>query len=181
MRFVVGLLLGSAALLAQFVPGRYVVELSGPPMGSLSRPGNRSALASARRSRIDSEQRTARLWVAQRKGRVISSLNGLMNALVVDIPAEQALLLPNAPGAVHVYPVRMAYPVLDHALQLHSVPQAWSLSGGMERAGAGVKIAMIDTGISPKHPGFQDPALGVPDGYPLFSRPENKAITNNKI
>ncbi|MCL4401194.1 MAG: S8 family serine peptidase [Acidobacteria bacterium] len=40
---------------------------------------------------------------------------------------------------------------------------------------------MLDTGITPEHPGFQDPSLKVPGGYPLVSKPENLALTNNKI
>ena len=104
-----------------------------------------------------------------------------MNALVIDIPESNAAALSSFPGARHVYAVRMAHAVLDHALPLHSVPQAWAAVGGMDRAGAGVKIAMLDTGISAMHPGFQDPSLPVPPGYPLVSRPENKALTNNKI
>src|SRR5581483_8408427 len=89
--------------------------------------------------------------------------------------------LASIPGLAHAYSVRMSYAVLDRALPLHSVPAAWAAVGGMEHAGAGVKIAMIDTGISASHPGFQDPSLKTPDGYPLFSRPENKALTNHKI
>jgi subtilisin family serine protease len=180
MRVVATLFLASAALLGQVVPGRYVVELSAPAMGTLARPGTGSTLASARRAGINSQQRTARIWIEQRKGRVISVLSGVMNALVVDL-ADGAATLAGAPGVAHVYSVRRAYPVLDRALPLHTVPQAWAAVGGMEHAGAGVKIGMLDTGISANHPGFQDSSLAVPDGYPLFSRPENKAVTNNKI
>ena len=45
--------------LAQVVPGRYVVELSTPPLGMLARAGNRSAPTATRRARIDSEQHAA--------------------------------------------------------------------------------------------------------------------------
>src|SRR5262245_36026475 len=159
MRVLAALLLASAALLAQVVPGRYVVELSAPPMGTLSRAGNQPLLASSRRAGIDSQQHAARLWIEQRRGRVLSSFTGLMNAVVVDIADNDAAALNGTPGVAHVYRVRLAYPTLDRALSLHAVPQAWAAAGGIEHSGAGVKIGMIDTGISAGHPGFQDSSL----------------------
>jgi hypothetical protein len=71
-------------------PGRYVVELSNPSLGTLARVGNRSTLAAARRARITVEQRSARLWVEQRHGRVISELTGLGYPLV-SRPENKAL------------------------------------------------------------------------------------------
>ncbi len=70
---------------------------------------------------------------------------------------------------------------LDHALAIHKVPEAWSRIGGKDKAGAGIKIAILDTGISPEHPGFQDPDLKPPAGFPKASKPANLALTNNKI
>src|SRR5205823_7380968 len=58
---------------------------------------------------------------------------------------------------------------------------AWARIGGKDHAGAGIKIGILDTGISPDHAAFQDPALKPPAGYPLASKPENLALTNNKI
>jgi minor extracellular serine protease Vpr len=75
----------------------------------------------------------------------------------------------------------MLHANLDHALPLLHVPQAWALAGGMSKAGLGMKIGILDTGITPGHPAFQDPTLKPPAGYPIVSGPENKAVVNNKI
>jgi len=56
---------------------------------------------------------------------------------------------------------------LDHAVQLIDVPAAWSLLGGTSNAGAGVRIGIIDTGITATHAAFQDSSLTAPAGFPV--------------
>jgi subtilisin family serine protease len=102
------------------------------------------------------------------------------NALIVKIPDEKAPGLLSVPGVVRVYPVRRFKLALDHALPLHHVPEAWQ-QVGLANAGAGVKIAMIDTGIDVQHAGFQDPSLAVPGGFPLVNADSDLAFTNNKV
>ena len=70
--------------------------------------------------------------------------------------------------------------VLDHALPLHKVPDAWNMVG-IDNAGAGIKIGIIDTGIDSGHPGFQDPSLPIPDGFPKVNADSDMAYTNNKV
>ena len=52
--------------------------------------------------------------------------------------------------------------------------------GGVQNAGAGIKIAIIDTGIDPTHPAFQDASLAMPAGYPICSGTDC-AFTSNKV
>ena len=52
--------------------------------------------------------------------------------------------------------------------------------GGIENAGAGLKIGILDTGIDIDHPAFADPSLRAPPGFPK-GRPEDLAFTNNKV
>ena len=80
-----------------------------------------------------------------------------------------------------MYPVYEYHSDLDHALPVHQVPEAWARIGRQDKAGAGVKIGILDTGITPSHPGFQDSSLKVPAGYPLSSSTANAALTNDKI
>ena len=169
------------AIFGQIVPGRYVVELSAEPLAQLARLKGRSAAAASRLTAIESEQRRASLAIEQRRGRVLSAVNALMNGLVVEIADQQAAQLSSVPGAIKIYPVEMTYADLDHALPLHYVPDAWGVLGGMEKAGAGVKIAILDTGITPDHVAFRDPSMRPPSGYPLADKPENLALTNGKI
>src|SRR5262249_23242290 len=60
-------------------------------------------------------------------------------------------------------------------------PDAWAtLPLGANSAGAGIKIAMIDSGIDVNHPAF---AVTLPavDGFPKFSTDADRAYTNSKI
>ncbi len=177
--FILFLFLAAIAL-AQVVPGRYVVELNQDPLGAAVRTRGKSALSS-RIAQIHAEQGHVKGLLEQNYGRVLSSVDSVMNALLVAIPDENAAALNNLPGVKKVYPVHEYKMNLDHALPIHHVPDAWARIGGMDKAGAGVKIGILDTGVTPSHPGFQDPTLSPPPGFPQASKPANLAYTNNKI
>jgi len=170
----------AAIALAQVVPGRYVVELNHDPLGAAVRARGKSALSS-RITQIHTEQGHVRDLIEQSNGRVISSVESVMNALLIAIPDESVAALNDLPGVKKVYPVHEYKMDLDHALPIHHVPDAWARIGGKDKAGAGVKIAILDTGVTPDHPGFQDAALSPPPGFPQASKPANLALTNNKI
>ncbi len=92
------------------------------------------------------------------------------------------------PGVRYVARVPRYRRSLDRAVQLLNVPAAWNLVGGTANAGAGVKIAIIDTGIESTHPAFQDPSLTPPAGYPVcgiagmpFATLDCTQYTNGKI
>ena len=163
---------------AQVVPDQYVVELSEEPLGAAVRTKAKAALSDRHRP-ILSEQARAKSAIEASRGRVLSSVDSLMNALIVHAPDAAALSA--IPGVKAVYPVTLAHATLDHALALHQIPTAWNSIGGRDKAGAGVKIAILDTGISPDHPGFQDPTLKFPAGYPRASSAKNLTLTNTKI
>ncbi|MDZ4797004.1 MAG: S8 family serine peptidase, partial [Bryobacteraceae bacterium] len=55
---------------------------------------------------------------------------------------------------------------LDTAVTLMNVPAAWSTVNGPQNAGAGVKIAVLDSGIDISHPSMQDSSLQYPAGFP---------------
>ena len=175
-----GIFLWTGAALAQVVPDRYIVELSGPPLGAEARTKGRDVLKD-RVTVIRTEQARIRALIQQRNGKVLSSLDSLMNALIVNIADADAPALAAMAGVKQVYPVREYKMNLDHALPLHHVPEAWTRIGGKDKAGAGVRIAILDTGVSPNHPAFQDPTLKPPPGFPRASKPQNLAFTNNKI
>ena len=167
--------------MAQIVPGRYVVELGGPPMGALARQRSLTAELVNRRTSLHREQSQIQAMIAKQGGRVVSHLDNVINALIVDIPEEKAAGLHGIAGVKRVFPVTITRMTLDHALPLHQVPAAWAHIGGMSKAGLGMKIGVLDTGITPNHPAFQDSTLTPPPGYPIVSSAANKAVVNNKI
>ena len=70
--------------------------------------------------------------------------------------------------------------LLDRAVMQHKVVEAWSQIGE-DRAGAGVKIAIIDSGIAAGHAAFQGSGLTAPDTYPRGYNASDLSYTSGKI
>jgi hypothetical protein len=71
--------LWAAAATAQVIPGRYIVELAGNPLGAEARTKGRTALRD-KATQIQTEQARVRPQIEQHGGKVLSSTNSLMNA-----------------------------------------------------------------------------------------------------
>ena len=113
--------------------------------------------------------------------RVTGAVQHVMNAVFVTATPAQAEAIRMIPGVKAVSPMRQYH--LKDQLSLSNVRGAWNAAriGGESNAGAGVKIAIIDTGIDQTHPSFQDSSLKAPAGYPICDVPANCAFTNNKV
>src|SRR5260370_19651863 len=96
-------------------------------------------------------------------------------------PPERADELKGLPGVKGVVTLRTRHLTLNWAATPMNAPAAWNAFGGMENAGAGMKIAILDTGIDQNHPSFQDSSLKTPAGYPLCNVPNCSSFTNNKV
>lgn len=155
---------------AATVPNRYIVELSNPAVGRHAE----------RKAAVRAEQDRARTGVELAGGRVLRTLDTLLNALVVEISDAQAARLAQVSGVRAVHPERLFHLNLDHALPLIHAPDAWTLVG-VGNAGAGILIGMIDTGIEITHPGFNDAGFTAPAGFPVADSMGDLAYTNNKV
>ncbi len=107
LRFLCLLLLAVPGL-SQVIPGRYVLELEGQPLRQEARAavlseGGRTKLAAIRKL-----QQSVEVGVSLVRGRVISRMQNLMNALVVEVPQEAAGQLAGLQGVVKVFPVTVA-------------------------------------------------------------------------
>jgi minor extracellular serine protease Vpr len=161
----------AAALFGQTIPGRYVVELSGEPAGRQP----------ARRTSVRAAQAAPRRAVAAHGGTVIDSMDTVINALIVEIEPERVAELMRIPGAVKVHEVRRVRKLLDRAVLVHKVTDAWNLLPlGQSGAGAGVKIAIIDTGVDVNHPAFGG-TLPAVDGFPKVLYATDTQYTNAKV
>lgn len=173
---------------AQVIANQYVVELDSAPALEGFRAGrHRSASREfdAARSRVLASQTPVIRALQNRGGRLMHRFDSILNALLVEIPDARAAELARVPGVKAVHPVQAVQPALERILLMHKVPEAWNnLAGGPDSAGAGMKVAVIDSGVDVKHPGFSDDSLPRLEGFPkLGSNNEetDKPLTNSKV
>src|SRR5690348_11021149 len=178
----IALLLVSASF-AQTIPNRYALILDDPPVTNrfASRSELDSSSARAYRQQIEARQQAVRDALAARNIPVTSSASTVLNAIFVTAPKDRLAELQNLPGVKGVVPIRRYRLKLNRATQLVNAQAAWNSFGGMQNAGAGMKIAIIDTGIDQTHPAFQDSSLKPPAGFPVCNVSNCAAFTNNKV
>lgn len=175
----------SAALSAGTIPGRYIVELNTEPVAEhVAGLGARSRLlsnsAASHRSRIRTEQSRMRGELEQRQARVLDSVDTVANAMFIEATEATAAEMAALPGVKRVIPMRTMKMILDRAVIQHKVVEAWSQIGE-DRAGLGMKIAIIDSGISAGHEAFQNSGLTAPDTYPRGGNASDLSYTSGKI
>lgn len=180
------LFLLAAALFADTLPGVYIVDLTTEPVARLAQREHAqihrpTASLIARRTAILDEQRRVRTAAESAGAEVIDAFQLVHNALVVRIPPDRAARLNTLDGVRAVRPVRLYRKLLDHALPLENVLDAWTEAGGFDKAGAGARIAIIDTGIDLAHPAFSDGGFTAPAGFPKVIRQSDLAYTNAKV
>jgi minor extracellular serine protease Vpr len=109
-------------------------------------------------------QLQARIPGAQVERRLSVTMNGLVirHAGQVDL-AEQ---LRSLPGVKQVFENEFHYLHMDASLPLINAPVVWERLGSQDRAGDGIKVAIIDSGIRPEHPMFLSNGHTRPSGLP---------------
>ncbi|MBV6432590.1 MAG: hypothetical protein IANPNBLG_02732 [Bryobacteraceae bacterium] len=168
------------------VPGIYIVELKEDSAARYAMKAHssfsarRSAMQS-RRSAVRASQTAFRRAASIAGEQVVNTMDTAMNALVLRMPESGARSLAANPQVRKVYPVHEMRLAMDKALPLLSVPAAWQAIGGASNAGAGIRIAIIDTGIDETHPAFQAPSLAIPAGFPKFDNVADIGQTNHKV
>ena len=158
----------------QVLPGRYIVELTGDPAAI-------TAVKTGRRAAIRQEQGRLRARIEQADTKVSGSVDTVANALFVQMTPRRAAEVAGLAGIARVYPEKTYKLLLDHALGLQRVTDAWGQIGGMSNAGLGIKIGIIDTGIDSGHPAFQNSGLPAVDGFPRANKDTDLKFTNSKI
>ncbi|MCS6817029.1 MAG: S8 family serine peptidase [Blastocatellia bacterium] len=114
----------------------------------------------------------------------------LLNGLALTVPAEKVELLAAFSDVVEIFPIVEVFPglasvvpglipPLDTSHALMGAEELWGAVGGRERAGLGVKIGIVDTGVDFNHPMFQDATLVPPPGFPKTNT--NEGLANGKV
>jgi len=139
------------------------------------------ALAEPYRQHLLQAQQSLRTQIERTNVRVTGAVEHLLNALFVRATPVQAEALRGMPGVKAVMPLRRFH--MNDQLTLSNVAGAWNASaiGGESKAGAGLKIAIIDSGIDQTNPSFIDSSLTAPSGFPKYDTTANKAFTTNKV
>lgn len=182
-------------LVAAIIPGHYIVELTTPGVAEQMLRGGDGAAAGKQRGRVLAtptaeahrrslldEQQTVRARIEARGGaRVHGAVNTVANALFVELgDADARAQLAAIPGVRRVLPAREFHRVMDRAALINRIAEAWAQIGD-GRAGEGIKVGVIDTGIEATHPAFQDSSLRAPAGFPRFTSETDAQNTNGKV
>ena len=118
------------------------------------------------------------------QARVIRRLDTVTNAVIVrtDQNTSGRRELEGLPGVKFVFESETRYAHMTESNPLIKAPEAWEIVGGRTTAGQGVRVAVIDSGIEPKHVMFSgrnfDAPTDLPDDDYCFEQP---AFCNDKV
>jgi minor extracellular serine protease Vpr len=166
---------------------RYALVLENAPLGKqvLYGPGSRAALATpsaeTKRRSLLKMQEALRSDLRSRRIVATGATQTLLNAVFVTATRDQIAELRALPGVTAVVPMHRLRRNLNKVLSTVNAGPAWAAIGGSANAGAGIKIAVLDTGIDETHPGFMDPSLATPTGYPKYGAAADAAHATNKV
>jgi len=174
---------------------RFIVELQSPPLaiqykemvGAQSADGRLDPNSTVAQSYVAQLQAEQAAFVAQMQAvlpnaRVSNYIdeNGIataqtyqivLNAVVVDAGFEagtaELKALSALPGVKSVYRDYKYYPQLYTSTHLINAPTAWSMVGGQEMAGKGIKIASMDGGVHKDAPMFDGTGWSYPSNFPI--------------
>jgi subtilisin family serine protease len=164
-----------------------IVQLAGDPLATSprTRPTNGRKIDFSRQAVKSEQARLAQTrnqfqqWLSRNapKARVIASYDVAINAVAVRLNGTSLSKLRSAPQAVTASHQELYRPVAhdDPDLSLVNANEAWTAVGGEANAGAGVKVAVIDSGIDSSHPCFDDA------GYAAQTQLGDTELTNNKV
>ncbi|MCB0215885.1 MAG: S8 family serine peptidase, partial [Chloroflexi bacterium] len=175
---------------------RYIIELVDPPLARLSSAasGGRprvDALAPGRpfdaAGRLDTRSAPAvdhAAYLAERQAQFMDALRRVaptaealyhyqvaFNGVTVRLTRAEAEAARRLPGQRGVSVEEAVLPLMDASLPRIAAARAWSdpRVGGRADAGRGQRIAVIDSGISARHPFFDPSGFSAPEGFPRAS------------
>lgn len=150
---------------------------------NLESPASRAYLQFLRRAQDDF---AARLRQVSPRTTIHKRYQIVLNGLALTVPPDEIDRLASLPEVKDIIPIvplhlMAARPMtalpLDTSNDLMGAPALWEAVGGIDRAGLGVKIGIIDTGVDFSNPMFQDPQLVPPPGFPRG----DLSLANNKV
>lgn len=95
------------------------------------------------------------------------SFRTVYGGVAATLPANQVKELLKVDGVVAVQSDVLLQPTTDATPAFTGADQVWPALGGSTKAGEGVIVGVIDTGIWPEHPSFTDNGISAPAGGPF--------------
>jgi YD repeat-containing protein len=86
--------------------------------------------------------------------------------VAMQLPANEIDDLLEVEGVVAVQKDSLEQPQTSVTPEFTGATEAWPALGGSRRAGEGVIVGVLDTGVWPEHPSFADPGINPPGGGP---------------
>ncbi|MDX2179263.1 MAG: S8 family serine peptidase [Bryobacteraceae bacterium] len=155
---------------------RWAAFLNSPP------EVERSDKSPAARTAAFAERSAVRAALAERKLPVLGSSELLVNAVYFAGTREDAEAVRGLPGVSGVVRLKVYKKHADdRATEIVRAPQAWTALGGIDNAGTGVRIGIIDSGVDVTHPAFADPSLTAPSGFPRVTNESDRQFTSGKV
>ncbi len=179
----------SAVVRATVDTSSAIVQLKGDPLSTYAKtrpPAGKkidfsSNTVKAYRAQLNQLRNDFKKWLQANapKVRVTGQFDISLNAVSVALNGTSLDLIRSAPQVQAAQYEGLYYPTgdptVDPDLTLIDAFNAWDTVGGPADAGAGVKVAVIDTGIDTTHPCFSDA------GYQAQNRLGDTRFTNNKV
>lgn len=164
---------------------RVIVELEEPPLALYSggAPGlAATALETSGSQKLDIASQNSAAYInhlASAQANFAASLTAAapsagidftyqvaFNGMSMAISPDEVDHMSRIPGVKAVYPDSLRHVQMDSSLPLINAPAVWSTLGGQDEAGAGMFIAVVDTGIWADHPMFSADGFSMPQGFP---------------
>jgi subtilisin family serine protease len=163
-----------------------LVQLKGDPLSTYVKtkpaPGKKidfnNSTSKSYRAQLSALRNDFKSWLRANapKAKVTGEFDISLNAVGVQLNGTALATLQGAPQVQRAEYQGVYYPTAaDPDLAIIQAEQAWAQSGGAANAGAGVKVAIVDTGIDVTHPCFSDA------GYADQTQLGDKKFTNNKV
>ncbi len=180
---------GSSSRATQDV-GHALVQLNGEPLATYVRTkppkGKKIDFASntarAYRAQLSNRRNDYKAWLRANvpQASVTGEFDTSLNAVAVKLGGASLAQVSATSMVKSAQYQGLFYPnqatIVDPDLALISAEQAWARNGGTAAsAGAGVKVAIVDSGIDQSHPCFSD------SGYAAQPRLGDQRYTNNKV
>jgi subtilisin family serine protease len=175
-----------ASTAPKFDTSSAIVQLNGAPLATSEKthpaPGKKIDFSSQKtksyRAQLSALRNEFKQWLNANApaAQVTGEFDIALNAVAVQLNGTTLDTLRTAPQVASADYEGLYYPVADDPdLGIIDAIEAWSHAGGAANAGAGVKVAIVDTGIDTTHPCFSDA------GYASQQQLGDRRFTNNKV